>query len=395
MAPFSAQILCLFFGISQILGIREINERDNCLKEHNLNRAKHDDTPNLTWDDTLASGAQQWANRLANMGRLQHSSSRSYGENLYMAGGWGTPATCKSATSSWYAEIKKYDWKNPGYQRGVGHFTQMVWKSSTKLGVGIAFNERSKKTYIVARYSPAGNFLGRFSENVMRLRTGTGGTGTGGTGSGGTGNGGNGNGGNGNGGTGTNGNAFATKCLASVNTFRDLHKNTDQLQWDSSLAADAKAWAQHLARLGSLKHSSNRNYGENLYAAGGWGTAKTCEDADKSWYGEISNYNWRRPGYQPGTGHFTQMIWKSTTHYGVGIHFDSNSKKTYIVARYSPAGNFLGRFAENVLPLKSGGTGTGGGSACKDMYNNCRRYVRYCSSNKKIRTGCKKTCQLC
>ena len=109
-----------------------------------------------------------------------------------------------------YAEIKKYDWKNPGYQRGVGHFTQMVWKSSTKLGVGIAFNERSKKTYIVARYSPAGNFLGRFSENVMRLRTGTGGTGTGGTGSGGTGNGGNGNGGNGNGGTGTNGNAFAS-----------------------------------------------------------------------------------------------------------------------------------------------------------------------------------------
>ena len=78
------------------------------MKEHNLNRAKHDDTPNLTWDDTLASGAQQWANRLANMGRLQHSSSRSYGENLYMAGGWGTPATCKSATSSWWVAFSRH-----------------------------------------------------------------------------------------------------------------------------------------------------------------------------------------------------------------------------------------------------------------------------------------------
>lgn len=49
-----------------------------------------------------------------------------------------------------------------------GHFTQVVWKSSTELGVGMATN--GKKVYVVGQYRPAGNINTReyFQENVLQ-----------------------------------------------------------------------------------------------------------------------------------------------------------------------------------------------------------------------------------
>ena len=51
---------------------------------------------------------------------------------------------------------------------GTGHFTQVVWKGSTELGIGKAEGEKNGMycTYIVGRYRPAGNFQGDFKENV-------------------------------------------------------------------------------------------------------------------------------------------------------------------------------------------------------------------------------------
>ena len=45
---------------------------------------------------------------------------------------------------------------------------KVVWKSTEKVGVGIATIERdfSTKTYIVARYTPPGNVEGRFAIEV-------------------------------------------------------------------------------------------------------------------------------------------------------------------------------------------------------------------------------------
>jgi hypothetical protein len=52
------------------------------------------------------------------------------------------------------SQVSQYDWGTPGYQPGTGHFTQMVWRRSTKLGCA-----ESKgcdwKTY-VCMYNPAG-----------------------------------------------------------------------------------------------------------------------------------------------------------------------------------------------------------------------------------------------
>ena len=48
----------------------------------------------------------------------------------------------------------------------AGHFTQVVWKGSQDVGVGKA-TARDGKVIVVANYRPAGNMMGRFSDNVL------------------------------------------------------------------------------------------------------------------------------------------------------------------------------------------------------------------------------------
>ena len=68
---------------------------------------------------------------------------------------------------------------NPGYTfnpppsgmgGGTGHFTQIVWKTSVKLGVGMAegMKDGMKCFYTVARYREPGNWGGKFGENVLQ-----------------------------------------------------------------------------------------------------------------------------------------------------------------------------------------------------------------------------------
>ena len=53
---------------------------------------------------------------------------------------------------------------------GTGHFTQVVWKETTALGIGRAeVEERGQMcAYIVGRYKPAGNMQGSLKENVLK-----------------------------------------------------------------------------------------------------------------------------------------------------------------------------------------------------------------------------------
>ena len=55
--------------------------------------------------------------------------------------------------------------------RGVtGHFTQLVWKASTQLGIGKYTGQEGiwTCTYTVARYKPAGNDPSKLEDNVSQ-----------------------------------------------------------------------------------------------------------------------------------------------------------------------------------------------------------------------------------
>jgi hypothetical protein len=50
--------------------------------------------------------------------------------------------------------VSEYDWSNPRYQPGTGHFSQIVWKSSSK--VGCAVSKACEYKTFVCNYNPAG-----------------------------------------------------------------------------------------------------------------------------------------------------------------------------------------------------------------------------------------------
>lgn len=136
-------------------------DQQEALATHNALRKLHH-APAMQWDDNLAQYAAQHASRC----RFKHSHGK-YGENL--AAGYPTPAT---AIQAWYEEHNDYSYQHPGFSSATGHFTQIVWKSSTKLGCAIAACDGKNGTpgdFLVCEYSPAGNILnaGYFKKNVQ------------------------------------------------------------------------------------------------------------------------------------------------------------------------------------------------------------------------------------
>ncbi|XP_029961495.1 Golgi-associated plant pathogenesis-related protein 1 [Salarias fasciatus] len=135
------------------------------LKSHNDYRAAHGAEP-MTLNEELTAAAQKWADHMLEVNQLQHSKTND-GENVFYKSSTATlKLTGKEAVDSWYAEIKDYNFKNPGFQGNTGHFTQVVWKSSTELGVGMATDGNT--AFVVGQYRPAGNISnpGYFQDNV-------------------------------------------------------------------------------------------------------------------------------------------------------------------------------------------------------------------------------------
>merc|ERR1712008_189073 len=100
--------------------------------------------------------------------------------------------------------------------------------------------------------------------------------------------------------------------------------------------------------------------GENLWA--GYGNAFSGAAAVKSWYDELTKpgYDFSKPGFSHGTGHFTQVVWKSTTRLVCAVHV-CNPLRTksgipmgrnpgnFFVCEYSPPGNY--QAAASSLPM--------------------------------------------
>lgn len=140
------------------------------LKAHNAYRKKHGVEP-LTINPDLCFYSQEWADYLASNNVFDHSNcewnGNVVGENIAMCS--GQEMTGKFITDMWYNEINDYDFKAPGFTGGTGHFTQVVWKGSKQLGIGVA-KAKDGTYYGVANYYPPGNDVDSFPENVFPVR---------------------------------------------------------------------------------------------------------------------------------------------------------------------------------------------------------------------------------
>ncbi|KAH8313108.1 hypothetical protein KR067_000508, partial [Drosophila pandora] len=136
---------------------------EESLQEHNRLRSLHG-CPALKLSASLSKGCAEYAQELAENEKFEHSDHQGkYGENLYY-----TSSDPKKCVQDWYDEIKDYDFNKPEFSAKTGHFTAVVWKSSTEMGHGQA-KSKSGNTYVVARYTPPGNMAGEFEKNVPRV----------------------------------------------------------------------------------------------------------------------------------------------------------------------------------------------------------------------------------
>lgn len=133
----------------------------------------HDDVranvgaPKLVWNAELAKDAAVYAASLARTGKFAHDPqtgrSPRQGENLWM--GTRDAYGYREMVGAWADEVRYFrpglvpDNSNSGTWGDVAHYTQMIWPTSQRIGCALASNARDD--FLVCRYSPAGNVVGR------------------------------------------------------------------------------------------------------------------------------------------------------------------------------------------------------------------------------------------
>ncbi|KAL9983267.1 hypothetical protein ACROYT_G005413 [Oculina patagonica] len=126
------------------------------LRLHNKFRMWHKSPP-LKWSQRLAAKAQTIAKKLAdNSIRLSDLKEEHSGINVARL--WHSfDIAAEKATADWYSEVKSYNFDDPIIDSSTKHFTQLIWKSSKRLGIGEAKTTDGKHTFVVALYDPPGN----------------------------------------------------------------------------------------------------------------------------------------------------------------------------------------------------------------------------------------------
>ncbi|KAI0203562.1 CAP domain-containing protein [Astrocystis sublimbata] len=135
---------------------------------------------------------------------------------------------------------------------------------------------------------------------------------------------------------------FTSAILNSTNLYRDEH-NATSLVWNETLEAFATDYL-HSKKVGAdceFAHSGGP-YGENL--AIGYPNATASIEA---WGNERDEYNFGKPGFTEKTGHFTQLVWKSTSDVGCGRRL-CGQRGWYLACEYWPPGNVIGAFKDEV-----------------------------------------------
>ena len=158
--------------MKKLLDSIQITEPGNeCLSLLNGYRKRHG-AVNLQWSNDLYNRALDISKRIA----LHNIPSRNlaYFEKPGVNLGYVLlhkknllSSPCTKALENWYAQKKNYRYEKPKVTINNQDFTQLIWKSSKK--VGIAQVESIDKTafYVTAVYEPAGNVNSDTRKNVL------------------------------------------------------------------------------------------------------------------------------------------------------------------------------------------------------------------------------------
>ena len=123
--------------------------------------------PKLVWNAELAKDAAVYAASLARTGKFAHDPQTGcnprQGENLWM--GTRDAYSYGEMIGHWVDEDRYFkpglfpDNSSTGQWGDVAHYTQIIWPTSERVGCAVASN--ASDDFLVCRYSPAGNIVGR------------------------------------------------------------------------------------------------------------------------------------------------------------------------------------------------------------------------------------------
>lgn len=137
----------LAYGLSQQEFILEMVQSHNKIRQEN-------GLPELLLSPELSRVAQEYSEKLktANSEELEHSDNVDFGENLafYKTNKLSQPPQANRITEQWHTSRD-----NNGEQSYSA--TQIVWKNTELVGVGLAMDDVSGKCYVVCNYYPPGN----------------------------------------------------------------------------------------------------------------------------------------------------------------------------------------------------------------------------------------------
>ncbi|NWI88949.1 GLIP1 protein, partial [Pitta sordida] len=147
---------------------------EDCVRAHNTFRSKVKPAASnmfhMSWDAALAKTAKAWAKKC----RFEHNPNRKMpgkmhptfprvGENIWT--GTATIFSVDAAISDWFNEVSSYDFSTNMCTARCGHYTQVVWAESYKVGCAVhfcstveKFSKVSKAAHFVCNYGPAGNY---------------------------------------------------------------------------------------------------------------------------------------------------------------------------------------------------------------------------------------------
>jgi len=165
------------------------------LDRHNAFRRAHG-VPALTLDPKLTESAKKWATNLAQKNLFLHSirgktRPSDVNENIYatfvsdsyIPAGRDLIAKRSSANwvvDDWYNEFHAHKYGKDDFSSCTGHFTQAMWKGTKRIGCAKVEKfpykgkrgtyKKGKRVVVACHYSPPGNVVGKFNENVLAPR---------------------------------------------------------------------------------------------------------------------------------------------------------------------------------------------------------------------------------
>lgn len=133
------------------------NNPQDYVNAHNPARTQVGVGP-MTWNTTLATYAQNYANQRIGDCNLIHSTG-DYGENL--AKGYGSTFTGTDAVNLWIAEKPYYNYYSNDCVGGEClHYTQVVWRNSVRVGCA-RVQCNNGWWFVICNYDPPGNYVGQ------------------------------------------------------------------------------------------------------------------------------------------------------------------------------------------------------------------------------------------